>query len=164
MLKRKPGSSEQWKARPSFSVRKSRRPNNYGSCFYTFTSIQRTNRSLFFRTQLGSAYLHLAIESQVPEFRRRVVASVEHLAAVAPETANRLVRSGLTAYVTRRRTSIPKSQNTTTENEKPAIRKQPRLLAFLSASTAFRRDEDRTLREKLLSEIIVLAHHPEICE
>ncbi|KAH9175038.1 ARM repeat-containing protein [Lactarius sanguifluus] len=115
------------------------------------------------RTQLGSAYLHLAIESQVPEFRRRVIASVEHLGAVAPKTTNELVRSGLTAYLTRRRTSIPKSQNTPTENEKPAIRKQPRLLAFLSASAAFGREEDHTLREKLLSEIIVLAHHPEIC-
>jgi hypothetical protein len=104
------------------------------------------------------------MESQVPEFRRRVVASVEHLAAVAPETANKLVRSGLTAYLTLRRTSIPKSQNTPTENEKPAIRKQTRLLAFLSASTAFGRDEDHTLREKLLSETIVLAHHPEICK
>ncbi|KAH9007605.1 ARM repeat-containing protein [Lactarius deliciosus] len=115
------------------------------------------------RTQLGSAYLHLAIESQVPEFRRRVIASVEHLGAIAPKTANELVRSGLTAYLTRRRTSIQKSQNTPTENEKPAIRKQPRLLAFLSASAAFGREEDHTLREKLLSETIVLAHHPEIC-
>ncbi|KAN0130768.1 ARM repeat-containing protein [Lactarius tabidus] len=116
------------------------------------------------RTQLGSAYLYLAMESQVPEFRRRVVASVGHLAVVAPETANKLVRSGLTAYLTRRRTSISKSQTSLTENEKPAIRTQPRLLAFLSASTAFGRDEDNTaLREKLLSETIVLAHHPEIC-
>ncbi|KAH9002519.1 ARM repeat-containing protein, partial [Lactarius deliciosus] len=96
------------------------------------------------------------------EFRRRVIASVEHLGAIAPKTANELVRSGLTAYLTRRRTSIQKSQNTPTENEKPAIRKQPRLLAFLSASAAFGREEDHTLREKLLSETIVLAHHPEI--
>ena len=103
------------------------------------------------------------MESQVPEFRRRVIVSVEHLATVAPETANRLVQSGLTAYLTRRR--ISKSQTTPAENEKPAIRTQPRLLAFLSASTAFRRDEDHTaLCEKLLSEIIVLAHHPEICK
>lgn len=105
------------------------------------------------------------MESQVPEFRRRVIASVGHLAAVAPETANKLVRSGLTAYLTRRRTSISKSQTSSIENEKPAIRTQPRLLAFLSASTAFGRDEDNTaLREKLLSETIVLAHHPEICK
>ncbi len=104
------------------------------------------------------------MESQVPEFRRRVIASVEHLAAVAPKTANDLVRLGLTAYLTRRRTSIQKSQNAPTENEKPPIRKQPRLLAFLSASAAFGTDEDHTLREKLLSETIVLAHHPEICK
>src|ERR1700677_2703225 len=124
-----------------------------------------TNRGACFRTQLGSAYLYLAMESQVPEFRRRVIASVGHLAAVAPETANKLVRSGLTAYLTRRRTSISKSQTTSTENEKPAIRTQPLLLAFLSASTAFGRDDDKTaLREKLLSETIVLAHHPEICK
>ena len=123
------------------------------------------NRGPRFRTQLGSAYLYLAMESQVPEFRRRVIVSVEHLAAVAPETANRLVQAGLTAYLTRRRTSISKSQTTPTENEKPAIRTQPRLLAFLSASTAFQRDEvHTTLREKLLSETIVLAHHPEICK
>jgi hypothetical protein len=118
-----------------------------------------------FRTQLGSAYLHLAMESQRPEFRRRVIASVGYLAAVAPETANKLVRSGLTAYLTRRRTSLSKSQTSSTEDEKPVIRTQPRLLAFLSASTAFGKDEDNiALREKLLSETIVLAHHPEICK
>lgn len=105
------------------------------------------------------------MESQLPEFRRRVVTSVGHLAAVAPETANKLVRSGLTAYLTRRRTSLSKSQTSSTDNEKSAIRTQPRLLAFLSASTAFGKDEDNAaLREKLLSKTIVLAHHPEICK
>lgn len=117
-----------------------------------------------FRMHLGSAYLYLATESNVPEFRRHVIASVERLAVLAPETASGVVRAGLTAYLARRRTSTPKNQSTSAEDEKPVVNKQPRLLAFLSASAAFSEGTETTLREQLLSESIVLAHHPVICE
>ena len=113
---------------------------------------------------LGSAYLYLATESNVPEFRRHVIASVERLAVLAPKIASEVVRSGLTAYLARRRAAMPKNQGTCIEDEKPALNKQPRLLAFLSASAAFGEDTEPTLREQLLSESIVLAHHPAICE
>jgi hypothetical protein len=112
--------------------------------------------------QLGLAYLYLATEGHLPEFRRHVVASVGHLTALAPQTASELVRAGLMAYLARRRTSISKNQNTS-EDEKPAINKQPRLLAFLAASAAFGEDAEPTLREQLLARSVVLAHHPEIC-
>ncbi|KAH9976102.1 ARM repeat-containing protein [Lactifluus volemus] len=105
---------------------------------------------------LGSAYLYLATESNVPEFRRRVIASVEHFAVLAPKIANELVRTGLTAYLARRRTSTPKNQVTPTEDEKPAVSKQPRIWPFGE-------ETEPVLREQLLSESIVLAHHPAIC-
>jgi hypothetical protein len=50
------------------------------------------------------------------------------------------------------------------EDERPAVNKQPRLLAFLVASAAFGEDVEPTLREQLLTKLVVLAHHPEICE
>jgi hypothetical protein len=59
--------------------------------------------------------------------------------------------------------SVPKNQNTF-EDEKPAVNKQPRLLAFLAASAAFGDGAEPTLREQLLAKLVVLAHHPEICE
>jgi hypothetical protein len=116
-----------------------------------------------FRTQLGLAYLYLATEGHLPEFRRHVIASVGHLTTLAPKTASELVRAGLTAYLGRRRTSISKNQ-ITSEDERPAVNKQPRLLAFLVASAAFGEDAELTLREQLLAKSVVLAHHPEICE
>jgi len=116
-----------------------------------------------FRTQLGFTYLYLAIEGHEPEFRRQVVASVGHLTALVPKATNDLIRAGLMAYIARRRTSVPKNQKTS-EDEKPAVNKQPRLLAFLAASAAFGDGAELTLREQLLSKLVVLAHHPEICE
>jgi hypothetical protein len=67
------------------------------------------------------------------------------------------------AYLARRRTSIPKNQNTS-EDERPDVNKQPRLLAFLAASATFGEGTEPTLREQLLAKSVVLAHHPEICK
>jgi hypothetical protein len=119
--------------------------------------------NLRFRTQLGLTYLYLATEGHLPEFRRHAVASVEHLVALMPKTANELVRAGLEAHLARPRTAAPKNQNTS-EDEKPTISKQPRLLAYLASSAAFGEDTEASLREQLLAESVVLAHHPEICE
>jgi hypothetical protein len=107
--------------------------------------------------------LHLATESRLPATRRHVIASVEQFTALAPKTASELVRAGLAAYLARQRTPAPKNQ-TTSEDEKPAINKQPRLLAFLAASAAFGEGAEPTLCEHLLAESLALAHHPEICE
>lgn len=113
--------------------------------------------------QLGLAFLYLATEGRLPEFRRRVIASLEHLTALVPKTASELVRAGLMAYLARRRASISKNQNTS-EVERPTVNKQPRFLAFLAASVAFGGCAELTLREQLLAKSVVLAHHPEICE
>jgi hypothetical protein len=107
--------------------------------------------------------LYLATERHRPEFRRHVVASLEHLTALAPKTASELVRAGLAAYLARRQASTPKNQNAT-EDEKLTLDKQPRLFAFLAASAAFGEGTELILREQLLAESVVLAHHPEICE
>jgi hypothetical protein len=115
------------------------------------------------RTQLGSAYLYLATESRLPAIRRHVVASVGHFVVLAPKTASEVVRAGLAAFLARQRMSTPKNQNTS-EDEKPIASKQPRLLAFLAASASFGEGTEPTLREELLAESVVLAHHPEICE
>ncbi|KAI9508386.1 ARM repeat-containing protein [Russula earlei] len=114
------------------------------------------------RVQLGLAYLYLATESRLPEFRRLVVVSVEHLAALIPKTASELVRAALAAHLASGHRATLKNPSTS-EDEKPVISKQPRLLAFLAASAAFGEDTEVILREQLLAESIVLAHHPEIC-
>jgi hypothetical protein len=88
---------------------------------------------------------------------------VGRLTALAPKETNEVVRAGLMAYLARRRTSVPKNPNTS-DNEKPTINKQPRLLAFLAASAAFGDGAEPTLREQLLANLVILAHHPEICE
>jgi hypothetical protein len=89
---------------------------------------------------------------------------VERFVVLVPKIASELVRAGLSAYLARRRTATPKNQGMLSEDEKPAINKQPLFLAFLSASAAFGEGAEPTLREQLLSESIVLAHHPVICE
>ena len=88
---------------------------------------------------------------------------MRRLTALAPQATNELVRAGLVAYLARRQTSVPKNQNTS-DDEKPTANKQSRLLAFLAASVAFGNGAEPTLREQLLVKLVILTHHPEICE
>jgi hypothetical protein len=88
---------------------------------------------------------------------------VGRLIALAPKETNELARAGLMAYLGRRRTSVLKNQNAS-EDEKPTINKQSRLLAFLAACATFGDGAEPTLREQLMAKLIILSHHPEICE
>ncbi|KAI0060576.1 ARM repeat-containing protein [Artomyces pyxidatus] len=115
------------------------------------------------RTQIGLTFLHLSVESQSPEFRRRVIVSLEHLINLLPTQVNTIVREALTSHLLRPRPSTSKVPNGSTEDEKPAVNKQSRYLAFMLASAAFSDDVEIAVRERLLSEFVVLAHHPVVC-
>lgn len=116
------------------------------------------------RVQLGSTLLHLAVEGRTPEFRKRVLASLELLAILLPKVVNAIVRDALSAYLQRPTPSPAKASNDTVEDSKPLVNKQSRLLAYLSASASFADEVETAVREELLSDLVIIAHHPKICE
>ncbi|KAI0316101.1 ARM repeat-containing protein [Amylostereum chailletii] len=110
------------------------------------------------RNQLGQTLLHLAVDGQEHEFRKRVIVSVEHFMSLFPQTVNQIVQQALAAYALRSNLS-----KASVEGENPIRNKQSRVLAFLSTAAAFREDIEPSVREDLLSNLVVLAHHPVIC-
>ncbi|TFY83754.1 hypothetical protein EWM64_g252 [Hericium alpestre] len=114
------------------------------------------------RTQIGLTLLHLAVEAQTPDSRRRVILSVEHLVHVLPKIANGVIKDALKAYLTQGKTAPSKTVICSAEEVKPALNKQPRLLAFLYTCGSFTDDVDTGVREELLSDLVVLGHHPHI--
>ncbi|THH11230.1 hypothetical protein EW146_g8121, partial [Bondarzewia mesenterica] len=116
-----------------------------------------------FRTQLGLAFLHLAVDCQAPEFRHRLISTLDHATSLLPKVVNSVVRDALTAHLVRRKGAPSKAQNGLTENEKPSINVQTRLAAFLSTCASFSDEVDECLRDDLLSDLIILGHQPSIC-
>jgi hypothetical protein len=113
--------------------------------------------------QIGLAFLHLAVTSQIPQVRRAVIKALEVGVANQPQIVNRIVRESLAGSLVRDKLSTSKTPVTLGEQPEVSLRRQARLLAFLFSAAAIGEDVDRSIRENLMTELIVLGHHPAIC-
>lgn len=104
------------------------------------------------------------MEGRSHEFRKRVVASLEHLNTLFPKVTNHIVRDALLAYLHRPAPAPSKIANESAEDSKPGPNKQPRYLTYLSATASFADDVEPTTREELLSDLVIVGHHPKICK
>ena len=111
------------------------------------------------RSQLGSIYIHLSINSQSPEIRRDVNVSLVAAASKAPALTTRVVRDSLTMFLSRG-TQLQKSPNLSPEESSHLWNKHSRLSAVLLASVSFGDEVDQLVRENAVVETVVLAHHP----
>lgn len=89
---------------------------------------------------------------------------MDRVASFSPQVVNTVVRDALLAHVVRGKASSLKQQNGTSDDHQPTRNTQPRLMAFLSASVSFSDDVDTFKREELLSDLVILGHHPSICK
>ena len=112
-----------------------------------------------FRTQLGLAFLYLATDGKSHEIRRRTISVLEHLVFLLAERAFKFIYEALNEYAMRPRPPVKPSS----EDEKPSINKQVRVIGFMLASAAFGDDVHSETREDLLASAIVIAHHSSIC-
>jgi len=113
--------------------------------------------------QIGLAFLHLAVTSQIPQVRRAVIKALEVGVANQPQIVNRIVRESLAGSLVRDKLSTSKTLVTLGEQPEVSLRGQARLSAFLFSVAAIGEDVDRSIRENLMTELIVLGHHPAIC-
>lgn len=110
---------------------------------------------------VGNIFLHLAVEGVSADIRRLAVSSMNTQAPVLPEVVNRIVSASLKVYLTKS-TTPSKAQTLIDETETKAVSKEGRLCAFLISCAAVGEDVDRTIREKLALDLVVVSHHPAI--
>jgi len=111
---------------------------------------------------MGSIFVHLALESQHPEIRRSVNTSIINAAVRSPKTTSHVVREALTAFVARGPPSQKATNDPSDEVETP-WNKQARLAALLLSAVSCGEGVDAAVRETIVVELIVLAHHQLIC-
>lgn len=93
------------------------------------------------------------------ETRREALSTLRFLNHRAPRVLNAVIREGLLAYTSRK--EVAHSSNSAEEVSRPS-RVVERLPGVVLAITSFGTTTDILLREELLAELIILAHHPDV--
>ena len=115
----------------------------------------------FFSLQAGSLLVHVATESKSHVIRDQLYSVLRSVAQTEPGLTNQLVTDALVAFVCRE--EKPPAKPITEESERP-VDYQIRLSSILSASSALPADTDLEVRKQILVNLVVLAHHKQICE
>ncbi|KAH7929550.1 ARM repeat-containing protein [Leucogyrophana mollusca] len=116
------------------------------------------------RSQLGSIFLHLTVHTQSSEVRRRALKTVQDAVTRQPQLVNWALRESLTVSLTREKPAPTKTTTSSEDLDKPVIDKQRRYAALLLSCvlSGDSENEDLATGEKLLVDLVVLAHHPVI--
>lgn len=101
-------------------------------------------------------FLHLGVESSSPEIRRSVHTVLAASTAGLPELTNRVVRDALTTFVSR---GPPSPKAGSADEQAVSWNKESRLSTLLLSTVTFGDDVDLAVREGLIADLIVLAHH-----
>ncbi|EGO00628.1 hypothetical protein SERLA73DRAFT_71629 [Serpula lacrymans var. lacrymans S7.3] len=113
------------------------------------------------RTQIGSVYLHLAVESQSLQVRRDTLGVLEAAVTRQPQLVNLILREALSASFTRDKLLPSKSTiSTTEEQDQPIAPNQRQFASLLLCCASLNEQVDLAVRETLLVELIALGHHP----
>ncbi|KAH0828924.1 armadillo-type protein [Lanmaoa asiatica] len=123
------------------------------------------------RVAFGAVFVHLAVQTTSADVRRATTGMLADAVTTRPQLLNAVLRDALTASFTKpaaSRPSVPSSSTPGEEQEKPVVDKQRRYAAVLLACASFGDDGqdgrlDKTTREALIVDWVVLAHHPVIC-
>ncbi|EPQ55338.1 ARM repeat-containing protein [Gloeophyllum trabeum ATCC 11539] len=111
---------------------------------------------------VGSAFLHLAVDSRFSDIRRQCVKSLETLSSRVPKVVSSIAKEGLLVYLVHAKPSLS-LKTIEDESEKPILNLENRLAAVLLASASFSDDCDVTTKQDILADLINIAHHPTTC-
>jgi hypothetical protein len=122
--------------------------------------------SCFVRIQLGSVFIHLAVQGSAPTVRKAALSTLERLTTLYPEALNRVARDALVAYISKEQPAKPKVAPTeeTSSEDKTAVNRQARLSAFLYTCAAFGADTPVPVKQRLLADLLIIAHHTGVCK
>lgn len=119
--------------------------------------------SLSPRSQLGLAFIHLALTSAAPGMRKAVFAALERCTSSKPH----LLRDAFTSFLSQDPSASAPSKITatfTTSKDRPdavAWKKHGRLSALPSSSVSFKEEEgvEEKTRQDAVVGLVILAHH-----
>ena len=110
---------------------------------------------------LGSIFLQLSVESSSPNVRRTALSTVERLAATLPEHINLAGVSAASAYVSKEKTPTKAAGS---DEQEASTSKEARLPTFMLACAAFAEDCPEDIKQRLLWDWVLVAHHPGPCK
>jgi hypothetical protein len=118
------------------------------------------------RIQYGSVFIHLAVNGATPQMRRDTLTSLQTLSTTYPEMVNRVARDALVAYNSKAPTvaKAVASAGDDAAEDKSAANRQSRLSAFLYTCAAFDEGTDVSVKQRLLADLLIIAHHEDICK
>lgn len=117
----------------------------------------------FLSTLAGSVFLHLAIESSLPQIRRSSITAIESLSASQPELVGLSMLSAISSYLSKTQIAPAKSTAANGEETETRANKENRLPALILACGAFGEECSQDAKERLLQEFVLVAHHPGFC-
>ncbi|KAI0827665.1 ARM repeat-containing protein [Trametes gibbosa] len=112
------------------------------------------------RTLVGSILLHLAVESASPQIRRSTITTIEVLTSIHPELVSISVLSAISAHLSKAAPAPSKTTSTNGEEVENLANQEGRLPALILACAAFGEDCPKDLKEHLLLDFVLIAHHP----
>lgn len=107
--------------------------------------------------------MHLAVVSSSPQIRKDVNTALQASVAAHPVLTSRLVKDSVTSFLERGLATSTKATSSQGEEREIAWNKHGRLAGLLLSSVVFVDDLELAIREDLVAEYIVLAHHPLLC-
>ncbi|TBU31959.1 ARM repeat-containing protein [Dichomitus squalens] len=109
------------------------------------------------RTMLGSVFLHLAVESSSPQVRRAALSTIERLAGALPEHINLAALEAASAYLSKEKAQTKVAAS---DEQDLSSNKEARLPTFMLAYAAFAEDYPLDIKQRLLWDWVLVAHHP----
>ncbi|KAL5483042.1 GCN1 [Sanghuangporus weigelae] len=122
-----------------------------------FTSLIAEIEKLdFIRRQFGHAFLHLAAQSRHLEVRRSVAEALGKLHARMPQETNAVLRVAISSL-------LEKDNDTSSDpsaNDSDKHRLHRNIIPVLAACASFADESDPSEKERLLAELVLVAHQP----
>lgn len=110
--------------------------------------------------QAGLLFIHLAVNSGSPESRRNVLTTLSSLSSQFAKLTNDILYDALVSFLANGKTFTKASS---AEGPDGTWNKHSRLSTLLLSCFNFSEDVDATLREDILVQVLVVAHHEHVC-
>ncbi|KAI0657693.1 ARM repeat-containing protein [Cubamyces menziesii] len=112
------------------------------------------------RTSAGLIFVHLALESASPSIRRSAISALERLVETEPELINLSILAALSSHLSKPQVAPSKGVASNGEEAEPRANKEGRLPAIILACGSFSEECAQDVKERLLLEFVLVAHHP----
>ena len=109
-------------------------------------------------------FVHLALESASPSIRRSAISALERLVETEPELINLSILAALSSHLSKPQVAPSKGVASNGEEAEPRANKEGRLPAIILACGSFSEECAQDVKERLLLEFVLVAHHPGSCE